>query len=191
MIRQATLDDIGQIKAVADRYKRELGFVLRPALAAAVGRNELLFHPGSGAFCHYHRRRDGVSVIYEICVPEEFQGQGIGLATIWKVTLPIQLKCPVDNASNGFYARLGFTLLGTEQGKKRPLNLWRLETYPSKVFPSVDGANQLYRSVTGCAMWYVWHPEQNGRWWHVSPATPVVSDGWRVEYASPRRSENE
>jgi ribosomal protein S18 acetylase RimI-like enzyme len=126
MLRQATLVDIDHIKTVAGQYKRELGFILRPALEEAVKRGELLYHE-SGAFCHWRRRRDGVSVIYEICVPDEARGQGIGRAMIEALQQPIRLKCPVDNAlGNGFYERLGFKLVGVEPGKKRQLNVWRL-----------------------------------------------------------------
>lgn len=125
-IRQATLADIDHIKQVAGRYKKELGFILRPALIEAVRRGELLYHPASSAFCHWHRRRDGVSVIYEICVPTESRGQGIGRRMVELLPRPIRLKCPVDNASNNFYRHLGFDLAATEPGKKRALNVWLL-----------------------------------------------------------------
>lgn len=125
MIRQATLTDIDHIKQIASHYKTELGFILRPALAEAVKRGELLYHE-SGAFCHYHIRRDGVTVIYEICVPGEARSQGLGRAMVERLPRPIQLKCPIDNSSNGFYEHLGFRLMATEPGKKRQLNLWRL-----------------------------------------------------------------
>lgn len=126
MIRQATIADIDHIKAVAARYKPELGFILRPALVEAVGRGELLYHP-SGAFCHYHTRRDGVTTIYEICVPAEARGQGLGRQLIERLPRPVRLKCPVTNESNGFYRRLGFVLVETVPGKKRELNIWRLD----------------------------------------------------------------
>jgi N-acetylglutamate synthase-like GNAT family acetyltransferase len=106
MIRQATINDIDNIKRVADCYKKELGFILRPALVEAVNRGELLYHE-SGAFCHWHRRRDQVSVIYEICVPDEARGQGLGRAMVEQLPRPIRLKCPVTNASNEFYQHLG------------------------------------------------------------------------------------
>lgn len=125
-IRQATLTDIDHIKQIAARYKQELGFILRPALVEAVNRSELLYHE-SGSFCHWHRRRDGVSVIYEICVPDEARGQGLGRAMVEQLPRPIRLKCPVDNAANEFYRHLGFELVAVEPGKKRQLNVWKLE----------------------------------------------------------------
>lgn len=125
-IVQASFDDIDDIKITADKSKRELGFVLRPALIEAVKRSELLYHPYSGSFCHYHKRRDGITTIYEICVPEEFQQNGIGKTMIGLLDKPIQLKCPIDNESNKFYSTLGFKLVETINGKKRKLNVWRL-----------------------------------------------------------------
>jgi hypothetical protein len=125
-IRQATKDDIDRIKDVAKSYSKEIGFILRPALEEAVNRAELLYHEETGSFCHYHTRRDGVSVIYEICTPIQARGKGIAKKMISKIPLPVQLKCPVDNASNKFYEHTGFELIGTEDGKKRRLNVWKL-----------------------------------------------------------------
>jgi hypothetical protein len=127
-IRQAVLDDINDIKETAKRYTHELGFILRPVLEEAVSRQSLLYHP-SGAFCHYRRRKDGVTVIYEICTPVEVRGQGLARAMINKLKRPIQLKCPIDNQSNAFYAHLGFEKTGEEKGKKRKLNVWRLSNF--------------------------------------------------------------
>ncbi len=126
MIRLASLGDIDRIKQVAQRYVKEIGFILRPALEEAVRREELLYDPSSGAFCHFHRRRDGVTTLYEICVPDEARGRGLARQMIDMLLVPIQLKCPVDNVSNGFYEHLGFELVEVVQGKKRDLNVWRL-----------------------------------------------------------------
>lgn len=125
MIRQATLDDIDHIKKIADSHKKELGFVMRPALVEAVNRQELLYHT-AGAFCHYHKRRDGITTVYEICVTPEARGQGIARAMIERLERPIRLKCPVDNSSNQFYSHIGFELIDTVPGKKRELNVWLL-----------------------------------------------------------------
>lgn len=127
MVRLAKISDIDCIKDVAKGYVKELGFILRPALIEAVKREELLFDPETRSFCHYHTRRDGVTVIYEICVPKEARGKGIAREMINMLPLPIQLKCPVDNESNEFYKHIGFVLLSVEPGRKRNLNIWRLE----------------------------------------------------------------
>jgi N-acetylglutamate synthase-like GNAT family acetyltransferase len=126
MIRQAKISDIEIIKKIAARYSSEIGFILRSALEDAVKRNELLFDEISGAFCHYHTRRDKTSVIYEICVPKFDRGKGLARQMINMLPRPVLLKCPVDNESNKFYEHMGFTLLRVDPGKKRQLNVWQL-----------------------------------------------------------------
>ena len=38
----------------------------------------------------------------------------------------IALKCPTTLPANDFYARTGWSLAGSEPGKRRLLNLWQL-----------------------------------------------------------------
>lgn len=76
------------------------------------------------------RKKDGVGVIYEVATHPMIRGKGGGLKLIEAVLErcnTIQLKCPVDNKSNGFYKKIG-NLVGTEAGKKRALNVWQLTT---------------------------------------------------------------
>lgn len=124
-VRPATLTDLPWVKAMADRHKPELGFVLRPALAEAIQRGEVLVVYGEG-FCHYHRRRDGGSTVYELC-SEAFALRGVGglgRALLAAVPRPVRLKCPIGLAANDFYAHVGGTLIRTEPGKRRALNVW-------------------------------------------------------------------
>lgn len=125
-IRYAKISDIDRIKIIADKNKKYIGFIIKGALVDSINFDRLLIEDCSGSFCHFRKRRDGVTVIYEICVPQEFNGMGIGRMLINALSTPIQLKCPVDNVSNGFYEHIGFCLIGKEQGKKRELNVWRL-----------------------------------------------------------------
>ena len=125
-VRLANLEDINRIKLLADKHRKELGFIIRSALVESVNHNRLLIEDYSGAFCHFRKRKDNVTVIYEICVPMQFRNMGIGKLFISNLKNPIQLKCPVDNESNLFYNKLGFVLIGKETGKKRELNVWRL-----------------------------------------------------------------
>lgn len=77
----------------------------------------------SGGYCRWHRRRDSVTVIYEIISLRP----GAGQEMLGKLERPIQAKCPTDLAANAWYARRGFTLIGTEQARsERVLNVWRL-----------------------------------------------------------------
>lgn len=126
MLRKATIDDIPHIKRICSSLSKELGFVMTPVLVEAVNKGWLLYHP-DGAFCNYRLRRDGVTVIYEIATFGKARKKGIGKEIINKLPKPIQLKCPVDNKSNEFYKHMGFELIETVKGKKRDLNIWRLE----------------------------------------------------------------
>ena len=124
-IRQASLEEIDVIKQVADAHTKELGFILRPRLELAVERGELLCEVCTGAFCLYHRRRDGITVIYDICVPADNRDCGIGRGFVECLEPPIQAKCPADLPANVFYRRLGFDLLGQEHSRTgRILNVW-------------------------------------------------------------------
>ena len=142
MIREASLDDIGQVKALADRHKDTLGFVLRPALENAAMCGSLLVATEEGdlrgrtilGFVHvYYRKRDRQATVYELCVTERAQGQGYGRKLLEEVRMyarargktHIMLKAVVGIPANGFYEHLGFELVRQEPGKRRELNVWR------------------------------------------------------------------
>lgn len=131
-VRLAELDDIDKIKKIADKYAKEIGFVLKPALIENIKKGSVIVAiDGSEVlgFVNYNRRkRDDVSVIYEIAVDKKYRGNGIGRKMIDFVPMPIQLKCPIDNESNNFYKANGFSHIGIEEGKKRQLNLWELKS---------------------------------------------------------------
>ncbi len=123
-LRLATPADLDWIKAMADRHRGELGFVLRPALAEGIARGEVLAAADASGFCHYHRRRDGWRTVYEL-VSEH---PGTGSALLAAVPRPVRLKCPVALPANGFYLRQGGALAAVEAGKRRPLNVWEWAT---------------------------------------------------------------
>lgn len=123
-VRPATVSDLDWVKRMADRHRREVGFVLRPALADAIERGELLVGIGASAFCRWHARRDGWHTVYEL-VSEAGAGDGTGRALLDALPRPLRLKCPTDLEANGFYARCGGTLARVEPGKRRPLNVWQ------------------------------------------------------------------
>lgn len=129
-ICKATLEDIDGIKKIADKNANEIGFVLRPALEEHCKKGSLLVAKDKDkiiGFCNYNKRNDGVNIIYEICNDFKYRGNGIAKAMIEKIERPIQLKCPIDNESNNFYKHYGFKLIEIEDGKKRKLNIWRLD----------------------------------------------------------------
>lgn len=131
------MKDLDAIKQLADQHKEELGFVLRPALQKAVTDQELFVAETDKeivGFVHYHHRRDQQTTLYHIAVRATYQRQGIGAALIKTLHAEasrlgkshILLKCPMELAANRFYSQCGFSLYGTSNGKRRPLNVWML-----------------------------------------------------------------
>ena len=134
-IRKAEQEDIDRIKAIADSNKDAIGFVLRPALVEAIQRKWVLVAEDSGqliGFAQYRHRRDSQTTLYEICVAEEYRGNGVGRALLDALVEEsrrlgktiIRLKCPADNEANGFYDHLRFVRVGWEQGRRRKLIRW-------------------------------------------------------------------
>lgn len=136
-LRQATLADLDAIKSLADAHRHELGFVLRPALARSIKRGELIVAANSTgliAFVEYYHRHDVQTTLYHIVVAPDYRRQGIGRRLIERLADEaravgkeiIVLKCPATLPANDFYARTGWSLAGSEPGKRRLLNLWQL-----------------------------------------------------------------
>lgn len=77
-----------------------------------------------GGYCRWHLRRDGQITIYEIISLRP--GAGQLLLSMLPVGHPIVARCPVDLASNVWYHKRGFDLIGAELTKTgRLLNTWR------------------------------------------------------------------
>jgi N-acetylglutamate synthase-like GNAT family acetyltransferase len=134
-VRWAREEDIGAVKRLADSNSAALGFVVRASLEAQMRRQELLISECQGkvvGFVSFHHRRDKWTTIYELCVEKNYRRQGIGRALIEAVQEDalrfhqsgIRLKCPLNLPANSFYARIGFTRVAIEEGKRRPLAIW-------------------------------------------------------------------
>jgi len=79
------------------------------------------------AFCHYLiRKRDGVSVIYEIATHNDHKKKGYGKQIIKYLGDSIELKTDYDSEeSNEFYQKTGFLPIGvsfTKSDKKKMMN---------------------------------------------------------------------
>lgn len=122
----ATEDDIPLIKKAANKHVDELGFIGGWDFKGVVAKKHMLVHRDSGSFCHFHVRKDGVSVIYEILTTPAARGMGLGRAMVGMLTKPVRAKCPEGLPSNGFYEKLGFRKVSVDAGKKRRLNVWEL-----------------------------------------------------------------
>jgi len=136
-IRKAVDEDLDIVKKIADAHRNELGFVLRPSLEGSIRNDEMLIAELSNqlvGFVDYHRRKDRRITLYHIAVLDDNQRLGVGRALVKALCDEakkagsefISLKCPTDLAANLFYKAYGFTLTETLNGRKRPLNVWRL-----------------------------------------------------------------
>lgn len=127
-IRWARCADIEAIRVIARQHDNELGRVHKGALETGIQRGSLIVATyGSRVvgFVNYWARKDGTQTVYEIAVHKDFKGQYIGAGLLAAVPSPIQLKCVIGMPANGFYEAQGFTHNGVDEGKKRPLNIWR------------------------------------------------------------------
>jgi predicted GNAT family acetyltransferase len=132
----ATLDDLDNIKALANAEKAALGFVHRGALIRALERDEVLVATAAdgslAGFCHYYRRRDGIITIYHLAVARLHRGAGCGRALLKRLLAPeviaLRARCPADLEANAFYARVGFQLTAVVPAAngRRELNVWEL-----------------------------------------------------------------
>lgn len=136
----ATSDDVAGAKALADRHRRDIGFVVRASLEASAQSGGLWVAVTTGVaepravtgFAQVHHRKDGQTTLHTIAVARDRRTEGIGrglLAAIERACRAhgmrgILLRCPTELDANKFYQALGFTLLRTEPGKRRPLHVW-------------------------------------------------------------------
>jgi predicted GNAT family acetyltransferase len=139
-IRQASPADLKAVKAIADANRESIGFVLRPALQEHVERGWLYIAARSSdvvGFVNFRHRRDGWTVVYEICVEAPSRMQGIGLQllshlysdVVHQGRKGVQLKCPDGSVANEFYAAIGYRRIGLVPGKKRNLILWQYKRW--------------------------------------------------------------
>jgi GNAT superfamily N-acetyltransferase len=131
--------DIAAIKSMADLHRRELGFVLRPALADAIDRQWVLLarirnSAEPAGFVHFRHRRDLYTKIYQICVMPLYRKQGVGaeLLAVLKSSahkagqVLLTLQCPEDLSANSFYRAMGFIDETVINGRRRRLIIWSL-----------------------------------------------------------------
>ncbi len=138
IIRLAKSQDISSVKRIADAHRVELGFVMRPTLELAVAHDWLLVAEQDGnivGFCNYRHctRVAGRTTIYEIVVSSPHQGIGRQLITaiiqdaLQRNQSYLHLKCVQGLDANTFYAKMGFALVGIDEGKKRSLNIYKYD----------------------------------------------------------------
>lgn len=137
-IFRANTDDIPAIQKIARQFSNELGFVMRVSLERAIAKSELHVAKNPDGevigFVNWHRVKIGknknTSTIYEIAVHKDYAKKGVGRNLLWSVPCPIRLKVTTDNdRANAFYQSINMQLVTTEQGRKRPLNVYELKSF--------------------------------------------------------------
>lgn len=139
VIRKPSIDEVGAIKRIADGNRRAIGFLRAPALKQAIKGGEVFVADWNssviGFQTYHHRKRDLQTTLHQKCVSTDFCRKGVGTKLVDAVVKEslrlgrthLLLKCPVDLEANEFHRSYGFTLLKTEEGKKRRLNVWFLD----------------------------------------------------------------
>jgi N-acetylglutamate synthase-like GNAT family acetyltransferase len=153
VIRKAVLSDLDAIKALADAHRYELGFVLRPAVAESIIREEVFVAVNDThliGFVEYHHRKDNQTTLYHLAIAPEWQQYGVGrnligalqIEVVHKGKDSIVLKCPEDLMANRFYQKLGFELITSENSRRRKLNVWRLSVSNTLFTPCAKADNR-------------------------------------------------
>jgi ribosomal protein S18 acetylase RimI-like enzyme len=144
----AQAEHLAGAKRLADRFKRELGFLNRMTLQKAIESQCVLVilqpvqdgklavtrqeEPEVVGMVHFYLRRDQTVTLYNIVVAQAYQKRGLGRSLFTALVkmveksgkTQIRLKCPAELPANQFYQRLGLELVEEEPGKRRPLNIW-------------------------------------------------------------------
>lgn len=129
MTRLATEDDLEQIRQIIKQCTNELGYVRWPALREAILRHELIVVSDGGlvlGFCHFRRTAGkGMVTVCEIAVRDGYRRMGVGRDLLGYFTQRIKLKVTSDNVqAMEFYHKMGFVMVGMEEGNKRSLYVW-------------------------------------------------------------------
>jgi ribosomal protein S18 acetylase RimI-like enzyme len=136
-IRKATMNDLDDIKKIADENKNIIGYVPRPALIESIEKQWVFVATHANkiiGFAKFRHRLDLQTTLYEICVDEPYRGKGVGRSLIHALEKEakilgkekIILKAPVDIPANKFYQHMDFICSETIPGKKQVIkNIWQ------------------------------------------------------------------
>jgi len=196
-IRLAREEDVQGTKRVADGCRKELSFVNIAILRAAQSKGWLLVATVWNdktrtetiiGFANFRIRKDKNGTLYEIAIEKAHRRVGIGRRLINHLIRLVhvadghhlRLKCPEELPANGFYRKIGFKRVGTEEGKTRRLNVWQYEipqyddplqpAYPSPQQPALFFASLTVKPSEMERMHRLWHEHAHGfDWKHGTP----------------------
>lgn len=121
VIRPAREEDIPHIEKIFKANKKYLGFTKRVIMGVSIAKTELhvaVIKNKVVGFIRWHKRRDGWSTVYELCVDEFYRRWGIGRRLMRVIgSGPAKLKCHSKNPAMFFYKKLGFKKLSNEVTK--------------------------------------------------------------------------
>ncbi len=112
------INDIEQVKNIADEHRYELGFHSIQSYIDSLNKNELIVakeHDKVIGFVRYHHRKDNKTTLYEIATKHEVRGKGVGRQLIDFLASEcenfgsryIRLSCPVSYLLITFIKWLG------------------------------------------------------------------------------------
>jgi N-acetylglutamate synthase-like GNAT family acetyltransferase len=140
-VRSAVPADLAAIKKIADANKLALGFLPRPKVSEAIQQKRVLVLQTEcelvGFVIYRHRKTDNQTTLSDICITEKWRGCKGGQTLVRSLIEDcighghefILLKCPADLPANFFYEKLGFTRVRVDDGRRRPLSIWRLDIH--------------------------------------------------------------
>lgn len=118
VVRPAREKDIPYIEKIFKANKRYLGFTKRVIMGVSIAKTELhiaVIRNKIIGFIRWHRRRDGWSTVYELCVDESNRRRGVGRKLMEVIgSGPAKLKCHSQNPALCFYNKLGFKTVSNE-----------------------------------------------------------------------------
>lgn len=121
VVRKAQEDEVLLVKKLANQNRYFLGPLLPLWIRKSIEDRELdVACDRSGniiGFIQYHKRRDGWTTIYKVCVAEDHRRCGVATMLIRGATKgPASLRCSSKNPAIKLYKKLGFKI---QRGKNK------------------------------------------------------------------------
>lgn len=131
----ASPNDLDELKRIAHRFRKELGYIIGPILKQGIAERRIVVARVQGVlagFIHFRHKKDLTTKIYQICVETSCQRSGVGTAMMEAIVNEarekqqhlVSLYCPEDLDANKFYESNSFARTLMFPGRKRSLVEW-------------------------------------------------------------------